>query len=58
MSGKPIYGVFSVAQKKFVFGIAEPSKRRAWGRLYEKIGKDAYSWEYQARRISRDECRT
>lgn len=57
MSGEAVYGVYSVVSKKFVFGIAEPTKRMAWSRLYEKIGKDAYKWRWQVRKVDGDERR-
>ena len=55
---RSVYGVYSCVSKKFVFGIAEPTKRKAWSRLYEKIGKDAYKWRWQVRKVEGDECRT
>lgn len=42
MKMEKMYGVWSAVSKKFVFGISETSKKKAWQRLEHKIGKDSY----------------
>lgn len=46
-----MYGVYSTWSKKWCFGIAEPTKNRAWKALQGKIGKDAYKWRFEIRQI-------
>ncbi|ARW39038.1 hypothetical protein ACO1D4_18915 [Bacillus velezensis] len=45
------YGIYSLRSRKFCFGIDEPSKTKAWKALFNKIGKDAYKWRFEARKI-------
>lgn len=33
-----MYGIWSNAQKKFIFGIQEPTKSQAWKKLRQEIG--------------------
>ncbi|MED1016782.1 hypothetical protein [Bacillus atrophaeus] len=51
MREKPMYGIYSTWSHKFCFGIEEPSKSRAWKSLFNKIGKDAYKWRFEVRKI-------
>ena len=46
------YGIYNIRAKKFQFGINEPSKRKARNKLFAKIGKDAYKWRFQVKRIN------
>ena len=46
-----MYGVWSAKQKRFVFGIAELTAGRAQRALFQKIGKGAYKWCYEVRKI-------
>jgi len=46
-----MYGVYSNWSKKWCFGIAEPTKSRAWKALYAKIGKDSYKWRFEIKKI-------
>lgn len=45
------YGIYNTLSKKFVFGISEPSKKRASKALFNKIGKDSYKWRFEVREI-------
>ena len=46
-----MYGIYSHVSKKFVYGIREPTKSKAWKKLKEHIGKDVYKWRFQAVKI-------
>lgn len=46
-----MFGVWNDVQKRFVFGIKEPSAQKAWKALYKKIYKDAYKYRYFIRVI-------
>lgn len=46
-----MYGVFNAVQKRFVFGIQEQTARAAERALFKRIGKDAYKWRYEIRKI-------
>jgi hypothetical protein len=45
------WGVYSNVSKKYVFGILEPTRDKAQRKLFQKIGKDAYKWRFEYRRI-------
>lgn len=45
------YGIWNNMKKEFQFGICEPSKKKATKRLFEKIGKDAYKWRFEVRKL-------
>lgn len=53
ITGKPParYGVWNTVKKEFQFGINEPSKAKATKKLFRKIGKDAYKWRFEIRRL-------
>lgn len=53
MSDK-LYGIYNTVSKQFQFGIKEPSRTKATKALYDKIGKDAYKWRFEPRRIKED----
>ena len=46
-----MYGIYNTIKKKFQFDIYEPSKSKAVKKLFEKIGKDAYKWRFEARKL-------
>ena len=46
-----MYGVWNAVQKRFVFGIVEETPGRAQRALFHKIGKGAYKWRYEVRKI-------
>lgn len=48
------YGIYSKASKKFVFGIREPTKHKAWQKLRGYIGNDANKWRFSAKRINNE----
>ena len=48
------YGIYSTASKKFVFGIREPTKHKAWQKLRGYIGNDANKWRFSAKRINNE----
>lgn len=45
------WGVWSNWSKKWCFGIAEPTKRKASKALFDKIGKHAYRWRFEYKKI-------
>lgn len=45
------YGIYNTVKKEFQFGIEEPSKRKAWNKLFAKIGNDARKWRFEVREI-------
>lgn len=49
-----MYGIYSTWSHKFCFGIKEPSKIKARKKLFEKIGKDAYRWRFEVRKLPRN----
>lgn len=46
-----MYGIYSIAARKFCFGIEEPTKNKALQALVNKIGREAYKWRFEARKI-------
>lgn len=46
-----MFGVYNMRKKEFQFGIAEPSKKKARQKLFDKIGKDAYKWRFEIKKI-------
>ncbi len=49
-----MYGIYNTMKKEFQFGIREETKEKAIERLFQKIGKDAYKWRFEAREIKKD----
>jgi hypothetical protein len=46
-----MYGIYNTMAHKFQFGIKEPSKTKAMKKLFETIGKDAYRWRFEAKKL-------
>lgn len=46
-----MYGIYNTLRKQFQFGICELTPEKAMKRLFEKIGKDAYKWRFEVRRL-------
>lgn len=46
-----MYGIWHTMQKRFVFGIAETTVGRAQRALFQRIGKNAYKWRFEVRKI-------
>ena len=46
-----MYGIYNVMKKEFQFGISETSKTKAVEKLFAKIGKDAYKWRFEVKKI-------
>lgn len=46
-----MYGIYNAKRKEFQFGICEPSKNKARKKLFDKIGKDAYKWRFEVRKL-------
>lgn len=46
-----MYGIWSDVSKKFVFGIQEPSKTKAWKALFKEIGNNARKWRWRVKPI-------
>lgn len=46
-----MYGIYNTVAKEFQFGIKESSKRKAWQKLFEKIGDDARKWRFVVKEI-------
>lgn len=49
-----MYGIWSSWSKKWCFGISEPSKRKAWQALYNKIGNDARKWRFEVKPLPKE----
>lgn len=49
------YGIYNTMKKEFQFGINEPSKRKAYNKLFEKIGNDARKWRFVAKALPSEE---
>lgn len=45
------YGIWNTTRKCFQFGICEDTPMLAEARLFQKIGKDAYKWRFEARAL-------
>lgn len=45
------YGIWNGARKCFQFHICEDTPYLAEARLFQKIGKDAYKWRFEARAL-------
>lgn len=50
-----MYGIYSTVSKRFVFGIQEPSKKKAWEALFSKIGNDARKWRFEVRKLNNNQ---
>ena len=50
-----VYGIYNTVAKKFQFGIKEPSKNKAWKKLFDKIGYDAMKWRFEIREIKEEQ---
>lgn len=48
------WGIWNSLKKEFQFGISEDTPRKAEKRLFRKIGKDAYKWRFEVKRIGKD----
>lgn len=46
-----MYGIYSTVSRKFVFGIQEPTKTKAWKALRKKIGNDSKKWRFDVKKI-------
>ena len=46
-----MYGIWNAIKKEFQFGIKAETKGKARKKLFEKIGKDAYKWRFEVRRL-------
>lgn len=46
-----MYGIWNNMKKEFQFGICESSKTKASKKLFDKIGKDAYKWRFEVKRL-------
>ncbi|MFJ5713155.1 hypothetical protein [Neobacillus sp. NPDC093127] len=46
-----MFGIWSDVSHKFVFGIQEPSKTKAWNALRNKIGENSRKWRFRAKPI-------
>lgn len=51
MEQEKLYGIYSSVSRKFVFGIKEPSKTKAWKALEKRIGNDSRKWRFEAKKI-------
>ena len=45
------YGIYNTIKNEFQFGIKEPSKTKAWNKLFQKIGNDARKCRFEVREI-------
>lgn len=46
-----MYGIYNTMKKEFQFGIKEDTKKKAFNKLFNKIGYDSYKWRFEVRRI-------
>lgn len=46
-----MYGIWNGVEKRFVFGIREPSAIKAEKAFFHKVGKTAYKWRFEVREI-------
>ncbi|WP_438312283.1 hypothetical protein [Sporosarcina sp. FA9] len=46
-----MYGIWSSVSKQFVFGIQEPTKKRAREKLIRRIGKNSFKYRFEAKQI-------
>lgn len=46
-----MYGIWNCMKKEFQFGICEPSKTKACKKLLAKIGKDAYKYRFEVKKL-------
>lgn len=49
-----IWGIWNSVDKRFVFGIREPSKQAALTAFKKKVGKLSYLYRYQPKVIPKD----
>lgn len=49
------WGIWNSLKKEFQFGISEDTPRKAKKRLFQKIGKDAYKWRFEVKRMRKDD---
>ena len=45
------YGIWNNRQQKFQFGISADSEDEAIDQLFDKIGKDANRWRFEAKKL-------
>lgn len=45
------WGIWNCQERRFVFGISEPSKGRALRAFKRLVGKTSYHWKYEPRKI-------
>lgn len=55
MEEQTLYGIWSTVSRQFVFGIKETSKAKARKALFNEIGKDAYKFRFDARKIPQEQ---
>ena len=48
------WGIWNSVKKEFQFGISEDAPEKASKRLFQKIGKDAYKWRFEVKRMRGD----
>ena len=48
------WGIWNSIKKGFQFGISEDTPEKARKRLFQKIGKDAYKWRFEVKRMRGD----
>ena len=49
--GEKLFGVYSTVSRQYVFGIQEPTKSKAHKALFKRIGKDAFKYRFEVRRL-------
>ena len=49
-----VWGMWNNVERRFVFGIMEKSKEKAWEKFWEVAGKTAYKWRFDTKIISKD----
>ena len=48
------WGIWNSIKKEYQFGISEDTPEKASKQLFQKIGKDAYKWRFEVKRMRGD----
>lgn len=54
MNNIKFFGIWNTVTKEFQFGICETSPRKAINKLFNKIGKDAYKWRFEIKKLPKN----
>ena len=51
---KKKYGIYSTKSKRFVFGIEQETKSKAWVALRQHIGTDSFKYRFEVKEMKRE----